>query len=71
MAWHHTRAKCEASPTSSTKRLAWASRKAAWSKVVSGGNTSGSQLEELAIKILCFTMREAYSLGNAISIMSI
>ena len=71
MAWHHARVKCEALPISLTKRPAWASRKAAWSKVVSGENTIGSQLEKLAITILCFAMREAYSMGNAISIMSI
>ena len=60
MAWHHARAKCKAPPISLTERLAWVSRKAAWSKVVSGGNTIGFQLEELAITILCFAMREAY-----------
>ena len=71
MAWHHTRAKCEASLTSSIERPAWASRKAAWFKVVSGGNTIGFQLEKLVITILCSARREAYSPGNAISIMSI
>ena len=59
MAWHHAKVKCKASLTSLTNRPAWASRNAAWSRVVSGGNTIGSQLEELAITILCFARREA------------